>query len=371
MSSPLTHTAAPAIPEQRSPAAGVALVVANARYWSMVRPRVGSHLALWRQAASAIPDPALRDVALGKLAGEGFNVEVAATLATLAPRAHRETVVEAIVALQVLYDYLDVLGERPSADPLRDGEQLSRAFTNAVAVGAAATSEPVEIPLLNDDGYLDDLAHTVVAALTRLPAYNAIAQVAQAAADRCAQAQVLNHSAPAIGTAPLEQWASAQADGTGLGWQEYLAGSSASVLALHALIAAAADPGTTYEDAVAIDAAYLSIGALTMLDSVVDYEEDLLAAQQGYLQYYDDPDRLGERLAWIARDATARARTLPHAAHHLMTLAGVGAYYLSSPGADTDFARPILARVHAELRPSITPTLALMRTWRAAKRLRS
>jgi tetraprenyl-beta-curcumene synthase len=358
--------------------ATVALGLANARYWSTVAPRVRFHLAHWEQAASAIPDPVLREEALGKLRDERFNVEVAATLATLAPRAHRKTVVEAIVALQVLYDYLDVLGEQPSADPLHEGERLVRAFTDAVAVGGVGTSKIVEIPRYDDDGYLADLARTVVFSLTSLPAYNAIAEVAQVAAGRCAHAQVLNHTAPTIGTAALEQWASAQAKewaaeeacGTAFGWREFLAGASASVLSIHALIAAAADPGTTSEDARAIDAAYLSIGALTMLDSVVDFQEDLDAGRPGYLQYYEDPDRLSERLAWIAREATARARTLPHAAHHLMTLAGVSAYYLSCTGADTDFARPITNRVHDELRPLITPTLALMRTWRAAKRVR-
>jgi tetraprenyl-beta-curcumene synthase len=350
--------------------ATVALGLANARYWSTVAPRVRFHLAHWEQAASAIPDPVLREEALGKLRDERFNVEVAATLATLAPRAHRKTVVEAIVALQVLYDYLDVLGEQPGADPLRDGERLVRAFTDAVAVGGVGTSKIGEIPRYDDDGYLADLARTVVVALASLPACDAIAEVAQAAAMRCARAQILNHSVPTLGVVHAEEWAAEEACGTAFGWREFLAGASASVLSIHALIAAAADPGTTSEDARAIDAAYLSIGALTMLDSVVDFQEDLDAGRPGYLQYYEDPDRLSERLAWIAREATARARTLPHAAHHLMTLAGVSAYYLSCTGADTDFARPITNRVHDELRPLITPTLALMRTWRAAKRVR-
>jgi tetraprenyl-beta-curcumene synthase len=385
MSSPLTHTAAPAIPAPRSAArrasglmltarTAAALLLANIRYWLTVAPRVGSQLDRWQAAARAIPDSGLREVALAKLVDERFNVEVAATLATLAPKPHRDTVVEAIVALQVLYDYLDVLGEQPNSD----GERLFRAFTDAVAVGAAVPSEPIEMPVLGDVGYIDHLSHTVIVALTSLPACNAIAQVAQAAAMRCAGAQILNHAEPTTGTAPLEQWASAQAEawtseeeqGTAFGWQEFLAGASASVLSIHALITAAADPGTRYEDAVAIDAAYLSIGALTMLDSVVDYQDDLDEGRPGYVQYYDDLGLLASRLTFVSRDARARAGLAPHAAHHTMTLVGVAAYYLSDPRARSDFARPILAGVHDELRPLIIPTLALMRGWRAAKRLR-
>jgi tetraprenyl-beta-curcumene synthase len=348
--------------------AAVALVLANARYWTTVARPAGVQLARWEKAARAIADPELRALALGELREERFNPQLAATLATLAPRSRREIVVEAIVALQVLYDYLDVLDEQPNFD----GEWLVRTFTDAVAVGAAAAPRKIiEKPRYDDAGYLDDLARAVVVALASLPTCDAIAQVARAAAVRCAQAQTLNHSVPTLGSAHAEEWATEEARGTGLGWQEYLAGASASVLGLHALIAAAADPATTYDDAVAIDAAYLAIGALTMLDSVVDYDDDLHDGRPGYLQYYDSPEQMTGRLEWIAREARARAGSAPHGAHHVMTLVGVAAYYLSDPGVRTDFARPIAAGVRAELGPPITPTLWLMRSWRLAKRLRS
>jgi tetraprenyl-beta-curcumene synthase len=352
--------------ERRSPGRlWLALVVANLRYWSTVAPVVRLELRRWEQAAQEIPDARLRELALGKLTEERFNPQLAATLATLAPRRNRRCVVEAIVALQVLYDYLDVLGEQPNFD----GEWLVRTFTDAVAVGAAAAPRKIiEKPRYDDDGYLADLARTVVLTLTSLPAYKATAEVAQVAAGRCAHAQVLNHSAPTLGAVHAEEWAIAEARGTSLGWQEYLAGASGSVLAVHALIAAAADPATTCEDAVAIDHAYLAIGALTMLDSVVDYDEDLHDGRPGYLQYYESPEQMASRLEWIARESRARAGSAPHGAHHAMTLVGVAAYYLSDPGARTDFARPIAAGVRAELGAPITPTLALMRAWRLAKR---
>jgi hypothetical protein len=52
-----------------------------------------------------------------------------------------------------------------------------------------------------------------------------------------------------------------------------------------------------------------------------------------------------------------------------MTLVGVVAYYASAPAAGDDaWARPVFARVERELTPLISPTLALMRGWRLAKR---
>jgi hypothetical protein len=53
-----------------------------------------------------------------------------------------------------------------------------------------------------------------------------------------------------------------------------------------------------------------------------------------------------------------------------MTLVGIVAYYASAPTAASDFARPLITPIRRELAPLITPTLALMRAWRLAKRVR-
>jgi tetraprenyl-beta-curcumene synthase len=347
----------------------LALLLANARYWPTVASPVGRQLTRWELAADAIGDLKVRALALSKLRDEHFNVQVAATLATLAPRRHRSDAIEAIVALQVMYDYLDLLTE-PMADP-RDGRRLFAALIDPVS-GPAGTRESLELPQNNDDRYLERLSHAVCLAFARLPAAAAVAEVAQKAAERCAEAQVLHHSASRSGINEVRDWATVQAAGTGLGWREYLAGSTASVLSMHALIAAAADPRTTHEDAVALDRAYLSIGALTMLDSVVDRGEDIATGQLSYLELYDGPEAMASGLAKVARDALACTRGLPNGAHHAMTLVGVVGYYVSSPTANDDaLARPVIARMKRELQPLITPTLALMHAWRLAKRVRS
>jgi tetraprenyl-beta-curcumene synthase len=203
-----------------------------------------------------------------------------------------------------------------------------------------------------------------------LPSTPAVAAVARGAAERCGEAQMLHHEASRSGIEEAKRWATLQAEGTGLEWQEYLAGATASVLGIHALIAAAADPATTRADAEHLDALYLSIGALTMLDSLVDEEEDVAAGQLGYVQYYERPELMATALATVARNAVARARQLPNGAHHIVTLVGIVAYYASAPSADSDFARPSIAGVRSELEPLITPTLTLMRAWREAKRVR-
>ena len=107
-------------------------MLANARYWTTVAPEVRAQLARWRTRATEIEDPKLRTLALHTLQEEGFAAEVAATLATLTPRRHRLAAIRGIVALEVMYDYLDGLTEQPTPDPLANGRQLFKAFTDAL-----------------------------------------------------------------------------------------------------------------------------------------------------------------------------------------------------------------------------------------------
>jgi tetraprenyl-beta-curcumene synthase len=351
---------------------GVVLALANARFWPCVAPLVSAQLKRWEQRAHAIEDPALHALALAKLREERFNAEVAATLATLAPREHRTAVIEAIVAYEVMYDYLDGLTEQPTANPLSDGHDLYRAFTDAITLDSEPTGGYYTSRPADDGSYLEELVGVVRVALARLPSTAVISLAARGAAARCAEAQIRAHAVPALGTPQLEQWARSEAQDIPLGWQEFLAAAASSVLAVHALIAAAADERTTPGYAAEIDTTYLSICALsTMLDSLVDYQRDAQAGQAGYLRYYQDHDLLARDLASAARRAVEHASALPNGAHHVMTLVGVAAYYISAPTAGSDFARPVTLQVRQELEPLITPTLAVMRTWRAAKRARS
>ena len=169
-------------------------------------------------------------------------------------------------------------------------------------------------------------------ALAQLPARSAISDAAQGAAARCAEAQIRAHAAPSLGAGQLEEWAANQAAGISLDWREFLAGAASSVLAVHALIAAAADERTTSSEAEQLDAAYLSICALsTMLDGLVDHDRDTQAGDSSYLRYYQSHERLARDLVRAAHCAVQRSVPLRNGPHHVMTMVGVAAYYLSAP----------------------------------------
>ncbi len=354
--------------------AHTALLVANIRYWPTIAPLIRAQIERYQQLASTIRDPILQAIALDKLDDQHFHAQVAATLATLAPKAHRKDAVKAIVAIEVMYDYLDGLTEQPTPDPLADGHQLTQAFTDAVSINRPPTGHYYTLHAQSDDhGYLQTLVADARDALARLPSAGAITAVAERCAARFAEAQIRAHAIPQLGSTQLKEWATHQATGTGLGWHEYFAGATSTVLGLHAMIAAAANPRTTPKNAAQIDDLYLYIGVIvTMLDSIIDYEHDMAATgQPGYTRYYQNTNELLQGLTNATRQTMTRAPTTPNAAHHVMTLTGVVAFYTSAPTATSPSAAAITTHIQHELRPLITPTLLLMRAWRAAKRIRS
>jgi tetraprenyl-beta-curcumene synthase len=353
--------------------AGGALVLANARYWPTVAPHVRAQLDQYQQRARTISDPLLRAQALDKLSDQGFHAQVAATLATLAPRTHRRQALTAIVAFEVIYDYLDGLTEQPATDPLGNGHRLFEAFTDAFNTRREPASDYYALhPRSDDSGYLQSLVADARQALAQLPATSAIAGVAQRCIARFGEAQVRAHAVPQLGRSQFERWAARNATGTKLGWLEYFAGATSSILGLHALVAAAANPCTTPEQAQQIDATYLYIGVIvTMLDSLIDYERDIATTgEPGYTRYYGNPEQLARGLTNASHQAVLKAHATPNASHHVMTLTGVVAFYTSAPTSNGQFARPFTKQIRRELQPLITPTLAVMHIWRHAKRLR-
>lgn len=353
--------------------AGMALALVNVRYWCTIAPLARRQLQCWRQCAETVDDPILRTTALSKLDDEGFNAEAAAMLATLAPRRHRRRTVEAIVATEIIYDYLDGLTESPSRHASEDGACLFTAFTDALTPSLPSSGRYYRHHSRSEDRYLDALVATVREALAGLPAFAVLADLLQTGAARGAAAQLHIHAAEHSQTPELlERWAREQAAGSSLQWREYLAGAACSVLSLHALIAAASDPRTTRDQALELDEIYLSISVLpTVLDSLIDYDADTADGRAGYVRHYESSVVLTRHLASVVDDVIARSRNARHGAHHVMTLVGVLAYYLSAPGANTAFARAVTVHLARQSQPLFGPTLAMMRTWRAAKHLRA
>jgi tetraprenyl-beta-curcumene synthase len=360
---------------------GIAVAGALATYRRTVVPGVRAELARRELAAGAIPDPELRGAALASLREKGLNAEATAVFAILAPRARRAGALRAMVALQTAIDYLDTLGERAVEDPLASGLALHRALGEAVSPDAGRSDWYGHYPQREDGGYLAALVETCQGEIEALPAHEAVRATLRRAAERCGEGQSHTHAAALERVAercgegrsrtqaaalddagPLREWAEGLPAPPGYEWWELAAGACSSV-AIHAAIAAAADPAMTAAEAELIDAAYFPpLGALTvLLDDLIDREADAAGGEHNYVAYYESSAVAAERLALLverAQEATARLR---RRRRHEAILAGVAGFYLSAPAARGAYAAPVRARLLACFGPELRLLEAAMR----------
>jgi tetraprenyl-beta-curcumene synthase len=360
-------------------------------YWTSVFPRVCVYMVRWRRRADAIPDPVLRHFALEALAKRS-DIEGAAAFAAFAPLRHRGAATRAASAYQCAYSLLDMLGEQPSAEPVRDGRRLHEALVYAISPagrpgreggeperpgtqGEKPGRDPIERrdwyayhPQRDDGGYLDSLLDECRAALAALPSYATVAPWARDAAERTVAFQSLNLSEAQGDHEGLERWAAqATPDGTDLRWWETAAAAGSS-LAVLALIAAAASARLSAEEAQALAAAYFPwIGCLhSLLDNLIDKHEDEAAGHRSLLAYYRPP-QAALRLGTLADRARTAADALPHPPRHRVMLTAMIANYLSTQGAREPELRAARGAVIARAGPLVRPAMWVF----AVRRLRN
>ena len=346
--------------------------VAAQRYWLGIFTDVSRELRVWRHRAAEIPDPVLRHHALTTHHTEGIHPEGAAAFAVLAPQSQRSTLVRALVACQVLYDYVDTLSEQPNPDPLANSRQLHSALVVALDPSAHHLDYYACNPNRDDNGYLNELADTCREACDSLPSFATVARCLSQAATRAMHSQGLNHAiAPrhsGMSVGAVARWALGEAPpDSGLLWWELICAAGSS-LAIYALLAAAASPSLPAADAVALERAYFPwAGALHgLLDSLVDQPEDAIAGDHSHVSRYQSPEHAAGRLGAIASESLRLAGQLPHGEYHATILAGMVSYYLSSPEALRPQAREATRNVLAAMGGRASLALLILQTRRRA-----
>jgi len=339
----------------------VALCRTLSRYWFTLFPIARKELSRIRARAEAIPDTAVREHALTTLRKEKQNAESAAAFAVLAAPRHRRTAARLLVAYQAMYDFLDTLTELPSTSMLNDSRQLHTALIGALGAPRPPNGYyPQEGA--DDDGYLDELVSVCARRFWTLPSANETLGPLHAAAGRTSEGQSQNHAALFTNQIGLMEWATtATPPGTGLQWWETAAGGG-STLSIHALLGAAGDPSITARDADQIHRAYWPwVNALnTLLESVVDIDEDIVTGNHNYASHYRNADEMERRLGLIASQAAAATQGLHRHRSHRVIVAAMASYYLAqtSPASPAGDATE---RVRSAFGAITVPLLAMLR----------
>lgn len=318
---------------------------------------VGRELDGWRARASAIEDPVLREHAIGSLTRKRTLVDGAAFYWILPERRDTE-LLRLLVAFQVLADLLDELSERGG-----DSHDLMRAFVEAVVL---------DTPIGEHDEYTMALIEACRAGCAALPGYPLIGGLLDAQA-RQAGALGLHHIADADAReAALRRFAADEFDATSEAtWFEQTAGG-ASALTIIVLLAMAADPRTTARDIDAALAVYSPwVSALSMmLDSWVDQDDDRASGHVSFVGYYEDRRAAVDRIALLINRSLRDLATLPGGERHTLVTAAMVAMFLSRDSARSDDLAPGTRTMVAAGGPLTGLLLPLLRTWRAAYRLR-
>jgi tetraprenyl-beta-curcumene synthase len=341
----------------------IAFAGATCRYWFGAFPAAQSEMQRLRQRAREIPDPVLRNLALGAQRHKWSCLEGAAAFATFLTRRQRAGFAHLLVNLQALLDYADTLMEQPSEDPAANARQLHQAFLVALQPDLPHRDYYRHHPHRQDGGYLAHLADACRTLIRRLPSYVVVADVVIRHAERMVFYQSTVNLATVADHRGLEQWASQQASGATLRWWE-IGAACGSSLAVFAHIAAAADPGLRPEDVDAIEALYWPWAEALhiLLDSLIDRAEDRETQQPNLLDHYSSQAEMTERLGLLASETAKRADEL--APRHRLILAGMVALYLSDEQAWIASARPASEVILAATGTLAKPALLLLRSRR-------
>lgn len=373
-----------------------ALAAEATRYWLTVQPLARREIARWRARAEAIEDPTARSLALRALAKRG-NIEGAAAFAVLAPRVRRAVLVRALVALQSAYNYADIIAEQPSGQPVEVGRRVHEALVLALDAGRSSASRssgprrargaptaeghgqischgrgenggpgPYGTPLA-DAAYMDAMVGHARMALETLPSYETLAPVALRAAEHIVVCQSLVLGERAAAHERLAQWAQTQALDELDWWEAAAAGGSS--LCLYALVAVAATPGRSEGEGMALERAYFPwIGALhSLLDNLLDQDEDAAAGQLNLVSCYPSAKELVERMGTIAARALDRAGELPDGERHTVAVAAMAGYYLAEIQA-CEHARPETLAAARAIADTLGSLAAPVRTMFALRR---
>lgn len=342
------------------------------RYWLAVFPRVTREVCHTRRLARGIPDPVLRRLALEALHSKQGNLEGAAAFATLVSRNRRPVVITALVACQAICDYLDLLCEQPNLDPVANGYRLHEALIVATTPGKSHSDYYRHHERGDDGGYLMTLVESVRGALAQLPLLTLMAAPMSRAAARIAAYQAFNHGDNTGSYESFEQWASAETQpATGLRWWETGAGAG-STLSLLVLIASAADPSLSGSNIPAIENAYFPwIGSLhSLLDSLVDHDEDLATGERGLIDCYPSPADAAARMRQITLEALGRAVALPEGRRHALILAAMTSFYICElHSSASPHAQLVAPSVLDAIGGLAAPTMAVLGARRSLRRI--
>ncbi|WP_100406947.1 tetraprenyl-beta-curcumene synthase family protein [Bacillus solitudinis] len=295
-----------------------------------ILPEVHSFLNEWREKASHIPNIELREQALSSIKEKAFHCEGGAVYGLLAG-GNRQKIIRFIVAYQTISDYLDNLCDRSTSLEERDFRELHKSMLHALKPG----EEPINYYQYRNDqddgGFLASLVRTCQNILKELPGFKDTQSTMYQLAGYFCDLQVYKHVEKDKRVALLENWYDKHKHELPvMTWYEFSA-CSGSTLGIYCFAGYAANGPLDLERVEVLKNGYFPWvqGLHILLDYFIDQEEDLLEDDLNFISYYENEEKMVERIKHVKESAEESLRSLPDRKFHQLINKGLIAIYLA------------------------------------------
>ncbi|WP_227937572.1 tetraprenyl-beta-curcumene synthase family protein [Alkalihalobacillus deserti] len=295
-----------------------------------VLPDAHYYLNEWREKAKAIPNKELREQALASINDKAFHCEGGAVYGLLAG-GNRNKIIRFIVAYQTISDYLDNLCDRSTSLEERDFRELHKAMYHALSPGENTINFYRYRKDQDDGGYLASLVSTCQDVLNDLPGFNNVQNAMRKLAGYYCDLQVYKHVSKEQRVELLESWHEGHKhELPDMTWYEFSA-CAGSTLGIFCIAAYASNGMMEPERVNLLKSGYFPWiqGLHIMLDYFIDQEEDRIEGDLNFITYYDNKEKMVERIKYVKEKAEESIRTLPDSKFHQLINKGLLALYLA------------------------------------------
>ncbi|RDI44350.1 tetraprenyl-beta-curcumene synthase family protein [Falsibacillus pallidus] len=295
-----------------------------------VFPIVHRELAIWKDKAEAIPNTELRNQALASIEHKTFHCEGGSIMALLAMQ-EREKAIKFIVAYQTISDYLDNLCDRSTSLDPDDFAALHESMRDALTVGEPVKNYYRLRQDQDDNGYLASLVRTCQDVLSEISPYADIKKYLLELCQYYCDLQIHKHVRVEEREGRLQKWFDGyKSQLPDMGWHEFSA-CSGSTLGIFCLVSYALRSDFQTEYAEIIRNGYFPYiqGLHILLDYFIDQEEDRDGGDLNFCFYYENDEKLLERLKHFVAQADKYTEKLPHQKFHKLINRGLLGVYLS------------------------------------------
>ncbi len=300
------------------------------RIYRNALPNAHFYLEYWKNKANEIPNKELREQALSSIKDKAFHCEGGAVYGLLAGEDSKK-IIQFIVAYQTISDYLDNLCDRSTSLDEEDFRALHESMFHALTPGAMPINYYRYRSDQNDGGYLTELVQTCQSVLESLSGFISVQEAMKKLAQYYCDLQVYKHVEKDQRVNLLQSWYERNKyDLPDMTWYEFSA-CAGSTLGIFCFAAYASNGLMDEEQVKLIKEGYFPWvqGLHILLDYFIDQEEDRIEEDLNFIFYYENEDRMVERMKHVKQKAEESIRNLPNWKFHRLINKGLIAIYLA------------------------------------------